>query len=294
MVSLNNVTYAIRNRELCRWTHTFVGDDPENDDMGSMGRYDVEHEKAIEDNDAESMAGIIDDIGQKCGKASEAKCSVTPEFQPGFSLNSKGNQQDSVSLHKQPDGDSNNHIGFLTLERLEETIKVGTTLGLNMKGYENTRASLIVENGELNMIYESSVKYGATLNSILLPIRPRGMSGGLWIPNDVRIMWIVVYVPQNLSCKIALWSSLANLISNWDGNLVVMGDFNEFREVASILRDPTSGGILDCRTVDGVNTVFLTSLKFIKLQVLFGEGLCEGRFMLGECSEDDNNEDDDV
>ncbi|GKD70747.1 hypothetical protein Tco_1324837, partial [Tanacetum coccineum] len=50
-------------RELCRWTHTFVGDDPENNDVGSMGRYDVEQKKAIEDNDAESVASIIDDIG---------------------------------------------------------------------------------------------------------------------------------------------------------------------------------------------------------------------------------------
>ncbi|GKF67273.1 RNA-directed DNA polymerase, eukaryota, partial [Tanacetum coccineum] len=53
---------------------------------------------------------------------------------------------------------------------------------------------------------------------------------GLWTPNDVRIMWIVVYAPHNLSCKIALWSSLANLIANWCGGLMIMGDFNEVRE----------------------------------------------------------------
>ncbi|GJT60570.1 putative RNA-directed DNA polymerase, eukaryota, reverse transcriptase zinc-binding domain protein [Tanacetum coccineum] len=50
---------------------------------------------------------------------------------------------------------------------------------------------------------------------------------GLWTPNDVRIMWIVVYAPHNLSCKIALWSSLANLIANWCRGLVIMGDFNK-------------------------------------------------------------------
>ncbi|GJW07652.1 RNA-directed DNA polymerase, eukaryota, reverse transcriptase zinc-binding domain protein [Tanacetum coccineum] len=43
-------------------------------------------------------------------------------------------------------------------------------------------------------------------------------------------MWIVVYASQNLSCKIALWSSLANLISNWDGGRMIMGDFSEVRE----------------------------------------------------------------
>ena len=52
---------------------------------------------------------------------------------------------------------------------------------------------------------------------------------GVWTPKDVQIMRIAVYAPQNLSCKISLWSSLNNIISNWNGVLVVMGDFNEVR-----------------------------------------------------------------
>ncbi|GJZ54316.1 hypothetical protein Tco_0609201 [Tanacetum coccineum] len=38
----------------------------------------------------------------------------------------------------------------------------------------------------------------------------------LWTPDDIQIRWIAVYAPQNLSCKIALWSMLANLIADWD------------------------------------------------------------------------------
>lgn len=52
---------------------------------------------------------------------------------------------------------------------------------------------------------------------------------GLWIPGDIQLRWIVVYAPQSLASKIALWSSLSNLMANWDGTLVVMGDFNEVR-----------------------------------------------------------------
>nr|GEU92855.1 hypothetical protein [Tanacetum cinerariifolium] len=36
--------------------------------------------------------------------------------------------------------------------------------------------------------------------------------------------------PQALSCKISLWSTLSNLLANWNGISVVMGDFNEVRE----------------------------------------------------------------
>ncbi|GKA22542.1 putative RNA-directed DNA polymerase, eukaryota, reverse transcriptase zinc-binding domain protein, partial [Tanacetum coccineum] len=42
-------------------------------------------------------------------------------------------------------------------------------------------------------------------------------------------MWTAMYVPHNLSCKISLWSYLANRIANWNGSLVIMGDFNEVR-----------------------------------------------------------------
>nr|GEY36777.1 RNA-directed DNA polymerase, eukaryota, reverse transcriptase zinc-binding domain protein [Tanacetum cinerariifolium] len=53
---------------------------------------------------------------------------------------------------------------------------------------------------------------------------------GLWILNNVRIMWIVVYAPQALQDKIALWSSISNLTHNWDGILIAVGDFNMVRE----------------------------------------------------------------
>ncbi|GJU22530.1 RNA-directed DNA polymerase, eukaryota [Tanacetum coccineum] len=53
---------------------------------------------------------------------------------------------------------------------------------------------------------------------------------GIWIPYDVRIMWIAVYAPQSLHSKIALWSSLTNLIANWDGIWLRWVIFNMVRE----------------------------------------------------------------
>nr|GEU42904.1 retrotransposon protein, putative, Ty1-copia subclass [Tanacetum cinerariifolium] len=56
----------------------------------------------------------------------------------------------------------------------------------------------------------------------------RGMSGEcLWIPNNLKIMWIAGYAPQSLLAKVVLWASLDTMIANWDGILVTMGDFNE-------------------------------------------------------------------
>ncbi|GKB47864.1 hypothetical protein Tco_0898617 [Tanacetum coccineum] len=42
MVTLKGVAYAIRVRELCTWTPTFVGDDSGSDEEGFMGRDDQE------------------------------------------------------------------------------------------------------------------------------------------------------------------------------------------------------------------------------------------------------------
>ncbi|GJS87974.1 putative reverse transcriptase domain-containing protein [Tanacetum coccineum] len=123
--------------------------------------------------------GVDSLIKQRCGKLNEEKRFETLDFPPGFSPNSSSNQKGSNSCSKHVDDTSKHHFGFSMVERLEETIKVGLALVLNMEGCESTIASLIAVNGEL---------------------------------------------------IIALWSSLASIIDNWGGNLVVMGDFNEVRK----------------------------------------------------------------
>ncbi|GKE97631.1 hypothetical protein Tco_0020982, partial [Tanacetum coccineum] len=62
LVILNNVTYAIRVRELCSWTATFVGNDLDSEEEYFMGKYDIQDDKTFVDNDVESVADIMDDI----------------------------------------------------------------------------------------------------------------------------------------------------------------------------------------------------------------------------------------
>ncbi|GJZ15913.1 RNA-directed DNA polymerase, eukaryota [Tanacetum coccineum] len=250
MIPLNKVTYAIRVRELCSWTPSFLGEDSMTDDEDFMGKYEADKAELFKNKDAESAVGLENDIGdeniyvnndqvhdecahdeepldsdlfeldslikKRGGKDTKEKCSVTPDFPPGFSPNSHENQKGSVSCNKQEDDVSREHLAFSLVERLEETIKVGLDFGLNMEGCENTLASLIAGNGEIIVWVNSHFDFAST--------SARGMSGeiickwnsllfcksrivcnenyvvveGLWIPNDVRLMWIVVYDPQNL------------------------------------------------------------------------------------------------
>nr|GFA97540.1 RNA-directed DNA polymerase, eukaryota [Tanacetum cinerariifolium] len=54
---------------------------------------------------------------------------------------------------------------------------------------------------------------------------------GTWIPNKMKILLISVYAHQSLSVKRLLWNYLSSLITRWNGECLVMGDFNEVRRM---------------------------------------------------------------
>nr|GEY14186.1 hypothetical protein [Tanacetum cinerariifolium] len=120
MVTLNNVIYVIRVRGLCSWTPNLAEENSQDEE-------------------------------QSC-KASNANHSVTPEFPPGFSPTSNGSPHNTASSHNYKSNSSKFQVGFSMIERLEETIKVGLALGLNMDGCETTLASLIAGKGDLKWL----------------------------------------------------------------------------------------------------------------------------------------------
>ncbi|GJU91211.1 RNA-directed DNA polymerase, eukaryota, partial [Tanacetum coccineum] len=52
---------------------------------------------------------------------------------------------------------------------------------------------------------------------------------GTWVPTSTKLLIISVYAPQELTKKRDLWNYLRSLIDRWDGETVIMGDFNEVR-----------------------------------------------------------------
>ncbi|GJW55867.1 RNA-directed DNA polymerase, eukaryota [Tanacetum coccineum] len=52
---------------------------------------------------------------------------------------------------------------------------------------------------------------------------------GTWTPTASKLLVISVYAPQDMSEKRDLWDYLCSMINRWDGETVVMGDFNEVR-----------------------------------------------------------------
>nr|GEX88651.1 RNA-directed DNA polymerase, eukaryota [Tanacetum cinerariifolium] len=52
---------------------------------------------------------------------------------------------------------------------------------------------------------------------------------GTWIPNNAKILIVSIYAPQQPGHKRVLWDYLSLLIDRWNGEVILMGDFNEVR-----------------------------------------------------------------
>ncbi|GJT59406.1 RNA-directed DNA polymerase, eukaryota [Tanacetum coccineum] len=67
------------------------------------------------------------------------------------------------------------------------------------------------------------VKDNSTVSDSFLAI------SGTWIPSSTKLLVISVYAPQDLTERRMLWDFIHHLIDSWDGECVLLGDFNEVR-----------------------------------------------------------------
>ncbi|GJS59572.1 RNA-directed DNA polymerase, eukaryota [Tanacetum coccineum] len=70
------------------------------------------------------------------------------------------------------------------------------------------------------------LKVNSTISDYFVMIR------GEWISNGKKMLIICIYAPQELSEKKLLWDYLIFVIDNWNGEVVIMGDFKEVRTPA--------------------------------------------------------------
>ncbi|GJS95704.1 RNA-directed DNA polymerase, eukaryota [Tanacetum coccineum] len=93
------------------------------------------------------------------------------------------------------------------LDSLRLIIKTTTLLLVNSK-----------EGGSILDVMEEIIKVRHTMGYNM---------EGTWVPTSTKLLIISVYAPQELTEKCDLWNYLRSLIDMWDGETVIMGDFNE-------------------------------------------------------------------
>ncbi|GKA88970.1 RNA-directed DNA polymerase, eukaryota [Tanacetum coccineum] len=84
---------------------------------------------------------------------------------------------------------------------MDDMIKVGQTMGYTMEGCMKDMVNIIGTQGVNDVILE-------TMSKILI---------------------IAIYAPQSITEKPTLWQYITHLINLWNGECIVMGDFNEVR-----------------------------------------------------------------
>ncbi|GJR17649.1 RNA-directed DNA polymerase, eukaryota [Tanacetum coccineum] len=127
-----------------------------------------------------------------------------------------------------------NREGGSILELLEEMITVGQTMGFSMEGCNKDMEKIIGSQGDNKALGNSGGILCAWDNNVLCKEHHTISDNfiavfGTWIPTKMKVMIISVYAPQADSYKRALWSYLELLVNRWNGESIIMGDFNEVR-----------------------------------------------------------------
>nr|GEW68637.1 RNA-directed DNA polymerase, eukaryota [Tanacetum cinerariifolium] len=117
--------------------------------------------------------------------------------------------------------------GGSILDVIENLVEDGQTMRYNMEGcMKNIDAiPLFGFSGGILCVWDPNVfsKDNVTISDSFMVIR------GTWTPTSTKLMIVFVYAPQDLSEKKALWDYISHVIVSWDGECVILGDFNEVR-----------------------------------------------------------------
>nr|GFA69567.1 RNA-directed DNA polymerase, eukaryota [Tanacetum cinerariifolium] len=132
--------------------------------------------------------------------------------------NSRVLEEVANSVDKSSSESINNGIklneGGSILEILEEMIMVGQTMGFSIEG--------LGSKAKKDWIRELISKHKVSF----LSIQETKMES---VSAMEKLLLISVYAPQFVSSKRMLWSYLVSLITSWNGESLIMGDFNKVR-----------------------------------------------------------------
>ncbi|GKA98873.1 RNA-directed DNA polymerase, eukaryota, partial [Tanacetum coccineum] len=91
--------------------------------------------------------------------------------------------------------------------------------------YDYVCSESLGNSGGILCIWEASIfkKINTTVSDNFIAIY------GTWLPTNSKILFIAIYAPQQTSCKRKLWDYISNIVGRWNGESIIMGDFNESR-----------------------------------------------------------------
>nr|GEU64056.1 RNA-directed DNA polymerase, eukaryota [Tanacetum cinerariifolium] len=167
------------------------GDDFEVNEIPET-QFDVSHDKNR--NDSEDPFG--NDRNASGANSQQEKNSEIPvvqnEVRDANDSDSQASASSRSSKFKQSVAPKS---GGLILCLMEELVRVGQTMGYNIEGCMNNMTEIIKSQGVTN----------------------------------VKLLIVAVYAPHDPRDKCLLWNYLTHVSNQWDGEVIMMGDFNEVK-----------------------------------------------------------------
>ncbi|GJU86013.1 RNA-directed DNA polymerase, eukaryota, partial [Tanacetum coccineum] len=118
-------------------------------------------------------------------------------------------------------------INFLAIQetKLECISDMDVKFMWGNSNFQYVTSDSLGNSGGILCVWEQSVfqKIGASVSDNFIAVY------GTWLPTSTKILIIVIYAPQSYTLKRTLWEYISSLINRWDGETIVMGDFNAVR-----------------------------------------------------------------
>ncbi|GKC60500.1 RNA-directed DNA polymerase, eukaryota [Tanacetum coccineum] len=118
-------------------------------------------------------------------------------------------------------------VSFLSLQetKMENIDQFNIKLCWGNYGFDSSISPSVGNSGGILCVWDPRLfhKTNVTISDYLIIIQ------GVWIPSGKKTAIISIYAPQDIRDKKLLWEYLSLVISNWKGDVIVMGDFNEVR-----------------------------------------------------------------
>nr|GEX21911.1 RNA-directed DNA polymerase, eukaryota [Tanacetum cinerariifolium] len=151
-----------------------------------------------------------------------------------------------VESNNEATGQNAAYNGGSVLGVMEDVIRVGQAMGFSMEGcvidlkriigqqgeflwgnsnYDFVCSDSLGNSGGILCIWEASIfkKDNVTISNNFIAIY------GTWLPNNAKILFVVVYAPQHGLRERMLWDYILTILGRWNGESIIMGDFNEVR-----------------------------------------------------------------
>nr|GEU56509.1 RNA-directed DNA polymerase, eukaryota [Tanacetum cinerariifolium] len=118
-------------------------------------------------------------------------------------------------------------VNFLTLQetKMESITLFDVKCSWGNFAFDHVYSPAVGNSGGILCVWEKSLfnKINSTVLDYFVMIR------GTWVCSGVNLLIISVYAPHEFSEKKMLWDYLGQVITKWNGEVIVMGDFNEVR-----------------------------------------------------------------